>query len=93
MEYLLTAAAEMKPTVAVMERRMEKVMRRSLAGPSTGRTRWRWRSVLEMVLEEEREESQDWELNTINPENTQSHDPPSLTLLPTKARTRLMVTM
>ena len=28
-----------------------------------------------MVLEEEREESQDWELNTINPDNTQYHVP------------------
>ena len=66
-EYLLTKAAERKPKAAEMTRRMETVERRSRAGPSSGETRWRWSSVLEMVSSEDREDSQDWELNIIKP--------------------------
>ena len=38
-EYLFTVAAERKPMTAVMERRIEKLLRRSLAGPRRGTTR------------------------------------------------------
>ena len=71
-EYLLTRAAERKPKTAVMTRRMETVERRSRAGPSSGETRWRWSSVLEMVSSEDREDSQDWELNIIKPDQDQA---------------------
>ena len=70
-EYLLTRAAERKPKTAVMTRRMETVERRRRAGASSGETRWRWSSVLEMVSSEDREDSQDWELNIIKPDQHQ----------------------
>ena len=71
-EYLLTRAAEKKPKVAVMTRRLERLERRSLAGPSSGETRWRWSSVLEIVTSEVRDDSQDWELNIIKPDQWQN---------------------
>ena len=71
-EYLLTKAAARKPKVAVMTRRMERVERRSLAGPRRGETRWRWSSERAMERSEEREESQDWELNIIRPEEEEA---------------------
>ena len=71
-EYLLTKAAARKPKVAVMTRRMERVERRSLAGPRRGETRWRCSSVRAMEMCEESEESQDWELNIMRPDHGQA---------------------